>query len=83
MSFFDFSTSSAILLANCSGFFLYSTPASTFAGDEQFGSANIEMTDNRIVSGVWMGNQRSSGLSPLISSSPGGCKIEMQTSPFS
>lgn len=39
------------------------TAASTFAGDSSLGSANIEITLMSIVSTVWIGNQRSEGLS--------------------
>jgi hypothetical protein len=57
------------------------TDASTLAGEEKFGSDNRETTLNITVPGVWVGSQRSSGRSPLISSTPGGWRMEMQTRP--
>jgi hypothetical protein len=59
-----------------------STDASTLAGLSQFGSANIDTTDRRIFSTDWTGDHRSELDSYILGSSPGGCKIEMHTSPF-
>jgi hypothetical protein len=33
--------------------------ASTFAGDSSFGLESIDITERRMVSGVWTGDQRS------------------------
>lgn len=57
------------------------TPASTFAGDWSFGSANMDITDINILSTVCMGNQRSDAFSYPHLSSPGSCKIEIHTFP--
>lgn len=38
---------------------LHKLAASTFAGDSSFGLDNMEMTERRMVSGVWTGDQRS------------------------
>lgn len=61
---------------------LHSLAASTLAGDSSFGSASIDITDIKIVSTVCTGNQRSDAFSYPHLSSPGSCKILMQTSPF-
>lgn len=58
------------------------TAASTLAGESRFGSANIEITERRIVSTVCTGNHLSSGFSYPHWSSPGACNIEMHTLPF-
>ena len=52
------------------------------AGLSSLGSANMDMTLIMIVSTVWMGNHLSSGLSYPHLSSPGSCRIDIQTSPF-
>lgn len=39
------------------------TAASTLAGDSSLGSANIEITDIKIVSTVWTGSHRSDAFS--------------------
>lgn len=57
------------------------TEESTLAGELMLGSESMEITLNMTVVTVWVGNHRSSGNSPLIASSPGGCKMEMQTLP--
>lgn len=51
---------------------LMRTEASKFAGDEMLGSFSIEMTESIIEDTLCVGSHRSSGLSPLIASSPGG-----------
>lgn len=44
---------------NSGVFSRHSAAASTFAGDSSFGLESIEMTERRMVSGVWTGDQRS------------------------
>lgn len=44
-----------------------------FAGDSSFGLESIDITDNKIVSTVWTGDQRSLACSYPYLSSPGGC----------
>lgn len=44
---------------NSGVFSRHKAAASTFAGDSSFGLDSIEMTERRIVSGVWTGDQRS------------------------
>lgn len=61
---------------------LYMTEASTFAGENVFGSFSKDMTDNKIVRTFCVGFQRSHGNSPLCGSSTGGWSIEMHRSPF-
>lgn len=58
------------------------TAASTFAGLSSLGSASIEITEIRIVSTVCTGNHLSDAFSYPYLSSPGSCKIEIQTSPL-
>ena len=58
---------------------LHCFAASTFAGDSSFGSASIEITDIIIVSTVWTGSQRSEAFSYPHLSSPGSCRMLMQT----
>ena len=60
---------------------LSQTEASTLAGEEKFGAANMETTDMMIEETDCVGNQRSEANSPLITSSPGGCKMEIHTFP--
>lgn len=57
------------------------TEASTFAGEDVLGALKSEMMLRRMVVTVWVGNQRSSGSSPLISSTPGGWRIDIHTFP--
>lgn len=44
--------------------------------------ANIDTTEINIFSTDWTGDQRSKLDSYILGSSPGGCKIEIHTSPF-
>ena len=44
---------------NSGVFSRHSAAASTFAGDSSFGLDSMEITERRIVSGVWTGDQRS------------------------
>lgn len=60
----------------------YMTDASTLAGLKVLGSLRREMTDRRTVRTFWVGFHLSHGSSPLWGSSTGGCRIEMQRSPF-
>jgi hypothetical protein len=60
----------------------YITEASTFAGDMVFGSFRRDITERRMVRTLCEGFQRSFRCSPLWGSSTGGCRIEMQRSPF-
>lgn len=53
-------------------YWFYRTEASTFAGDDVFGSANKERTERSTEDTDCVGSQRSEASSPLISSSPGG-----------
>jgi len=39
------------------------------------------MTERRIFSTLWIGDQRSDACSYRFGSSPGGCRMEMQTVP--
>ena len=57
------------------------TAASIFAGDSSFGDDSIEIIDIIIVSTVCTGDHLSLALSYPFGSSPGECKIEMQTLP--
>lgn len=57
------------------------TAASTFAGDSSLGSANMEITEIKIVSTVCTGNHRSDAFSYPNLSSPGSWRIDMHTSP--
>jgi len=57
------------------------TAASMFAGDWSLGEESIEITEMRIVSTLWTGDHLSFALSYPYLSSPGSCKIEMQTVP--
>lgn len=62
--------------------FLYITDASTFAGENVFGSFKSDITDNKIVLTFCVGFHLSHGNSPLCGSSTGGCRIEIHRSPF-
>ena len=63
--------------------FLHSTAASMLAGESSFGSESIEMTETRMDSTPNIGRHRSSADScAFIWSSPGGCRIEMHTTPL-
>ena len=53
--------------------------ASTLAGEAQFGSDSIDITDSNICSMPIIGRHRSSAFSSP--SSPGGCRMEMHTLP--
>lgn len=55
--------------------------ASTLAGLSSFGLLSMLITDSRMVSGVCTGDHRSDADSYPYASSPGACRIEMQTSP--
>lgn len=55
--------------------------ASIFAGLSSFGSASILITLISIFSTLWIGDHRSDACSYCSGSSPGGCRMEMQTSP--
>ena len=72
----------SLFLPFVSRHFLKATEASTFAGDDVLGSFNRDMILRRIVRTFCVGFQRSDGNSPLCGSSTGGCKIDIQTSPF-
>lgn len=52
-----------------------------FAGLSSLGELSIEMTERRIVSGVWTGFHRSAADSYPYLSSSGGWRIDIQTSP--
>ena len=56
--------------------------ASTFAGLSSLGELSMLMTDNKIVSGLCTGVHLSAADSYPYLSSSGGCRIDMQTSPF-
>jgi len=59
------------------------TAASILAGESSFGSESMEMTDTKMDSTPRIGRHRSSAVSCWFSwSSPGGCRIEMHTTPF-
>ncbi len=62
--------------------FLHIFAASIFAGLSSFGSASMLMTLIRIFSTLWIGDQRSDACSYWSGSSPGGCRIDIQTSPL-
>ena len=55
--------------------------ASIFAGLSSFGELSMLMILNIMVSTVWMGDHLSEASSYPLGSSPGECKIEMQTFP--
>merc|ERR1711899_139107 len=78
----DFLTHLATLRLNSGKFSRHSLAASTFAGDSSLGSANIEMTETKMVSTVCTGSHLSLAFSYPHRSSPGACKIEIHTSPF-
>lgn len=52
-----------------------------FAGLSSLGELSIEITESRIVSGVWTGFHRSAADSYPYLSSSGGWRIDIQTSP--
>lgn len=60
----------------------YITLASTFAGENVFGSFSKDITLSRIVRTFCVGFQRSHGNSPDCGSSTGGWRIDMHKSPF-
>lgn len=60
----------------------YMTLASTLAGLKVLGSFSSEMTDSSTVRTDCVGFQRSQGSSPDCGSSTGGCRMDMQRSPF-
>jgi hypothetical protein len=57
------------------------TPASTLAGDEISASSRRERIEIRTDSTRCAGDQRSAAVSPDSSSSPGECRMEMQSFP--
>ena len=70
-------------------FFLYDSKsslnylaASIFAGELILGSLSIEITDKMMLSAECIGSHLSPAFSSGLNlSSPGGCKIDMQTRP--
>lgn len=60
----------------------YMTLASTLAGLKVLGSLSSEITESSTVRTDCVGFQRSHGSSPDCGSSTGGCRIDMQRSPF-
>lgn len=64
---------------NSSGLSLYIFAASTLAGLSTLGSANMDITESKTFSTLWTGLHRSELFSYPRGSSPGACKMLMQT----
>ena len=68
---------------NFRGEFTELTAAIILAADSGLGSDSMDITDNTIDSTVWTGDHLSEAASYPNLSSPGSCRIEIQTSPSS